>query len=268
MRPRSLACLPVTFGAAVVPFALLVLGRADAAATRAVTGSLASASAASVDASASASSAPSASVAPPPVDEIEATAARRRERERRQRDVEIVDLTPEQDLDPQRFSVGGDLGCGWLTNRGSGAGQASLNVALAVAFGLGAGGAHEPWSIEAFAAFALTLATIRTVNGDPNRLTELGARLVYRVPEGPLAHRWASIGAGLVFSSWGAPSDALDRPRGDITPGALVDFGVGVHEWLSRRARFGIALRVPIQLSAHPGIATLGVFYAQIGVGR
>lgn len=267
MRLRRLALLPA---AAAVPLALLVLGRAGAAAPQA-SAWLTAAPSASITASASGSvsaSASSARVDEPPIDEVEAAATRRRERERRERNVEIVDLTPEQAVDPQRFSVGGDAGLGWLTNRGSGAGQPSLNFAIAAAFGLGPGGAHEPWSIEAFAAFALTLSTIRSTGGDPNRFTELGARLVYRLPDGPLAHRWVSVGAGLVFSSWGAPGSDPTRARGDVTPGALIDLGVGVYEILMRRARIGVALRVPIQLSAHPGIGTLGVFYAQIGVGK
>lgn len=269
MRPRSLA---LSLAVAVVPLSLLVLGRAGAAGPRASTW-LTAAPSTSVSASASGSASGAASgsasgATEPPVDEVEAAASRRRERERRERNVEIIDLTPEQEVDPQRFSVGGDAGLGWLTNRGSGAGQPSLNFAVAVAFGLGPGGAHEPWSIEAFAAFALTYSTIRGTSGDPNRFTELGARLVYRLPDGPLAHRWVSLGAGIAFSSWGAPGHEVGRPRGDITPGALVDLGVGVYEVLMRRARIGVALRVPIQLSAHPGIGTLGVFYAQIGIGK
>jgi hypothetical protein len=272
MRPRSLARLPVLTAVAVVPLALLVLGRAGAAGPQA-SAWLTAAPSASVSGSASASASAAASssagrAVEPPIDEVEAAASRRRERERRERSVEIVDLTPEQQIDPQRFSVGGDAGLGWLTNRGSGVGQPSVNFAISAAFGLGPGGAHEPWSIEAFVAFALTYSTIRGTSGDPNRFTELGARLVYRLPDGPLAHRWVSLGAGLVFSSWGAPGTDPARARGDVTPGALVDLGIGVYEVLMRRARVGIALRVPIQLSAHPGIGTLGVFYAQIGVGK
>jgi hypothetical protein len=272
MRPRSLARLPVVTAVAVLPLALLVLGRAGATGPQAsawLTATPSASAAASTSASAPATAPSSAArAAEPPIDEVAAAAARRRERERRDRNVEIVDLTPEQELDPQRFSVGGDAGLGWLTNRGSGAGQSSLNFAVAVAFGLGPGGAHEPWSVETFVAFALTYSTIRGTSSDPNRFTELGGRLVYRLPDGPLAHRWVSLGAGLAFSSWGAPGYDVGRPHGSITPGALVEVGVGVYELLMRRARIGIALRVPIQLSAHPGIGTLGVFYAQIGIGK
>ncbi len=175
-----------------------------------------------------------------------------------------MNLTPEQELDPQRFSVGGHAGLGWLTNAGSGAGQSSLDFGLILAFGLGQGGFHEPWSAEAFANFALTYSTIVGTQTNPNRLTEFGGRVVYRAPSGPLMHSWLSLGAGIAFSSYGLPNGQ----HGDLTPGALIDVGVGVHEWLLRRARTGFALRAPLQLSSHPGVALFGVFYALIGTGH
>jgi hypothetical protein len=262
MRPRAFA-LP-----AVAAIALVASLGAAAPTTPAWIVGLGPPSA-SASASASASTAASASSATrPPTDEVAAAAERRRARERREQQVEVVDLTPEQELDPQRFAVGGDAGLGWLTSKGSGAGQAALDFALTFAFGLGPGGARVPWTIEAFAAFALTGSTFRGGNasgaGNPDRFTELGARLVYRFPEGALQGSWLSAGAGIVFSSWGDPNGA----HGDVSPGGLVDLGVGVHEWVSRRARLGIAFRVPVQLSAHPGIGGLGVFYAQIGIGK
>lgn len=216
-------------------------------------------------ASAAASGATSGSTSPssaPTVDEVAEAAARRRARERREQNVEVIDLTPEQELDPQRFAVGGDAGLGWLTTRGSGAGQLALDFSLVVAFGLGPGGARVPWTIEGFAAFALTGSTLGVRAGHPDRFTELGARVVHRFAEGPLRGRWASIGAGLAFSSWGDPKGA----HGQITPGALVDLGIGVQEWVSRKSRAGLALRIPVELSAHPGIGAIVVFYAQIGL--
>lgn len=195
-------------------------------------------------------------------------------------EVEVIDLTG--DRDPQAFALGAHIGGGYLTNVHS-IGQGAGHVALVADFGLGANGSRV-WSIEPFISFAIPYGVLFQKGGHPNRFTELGARMVYRPEAGLLAHRWVSFGAGLVWTSrrpssgffdpsracFGDPDKAaalgLDCSRQDaISPGLLVDFGIGLHEWVVRRARWGFGVETPLQLSSSPGFAVLGFFYAQVG---
>lgn len=194
-------------------------------------------------------------------------------------EVELIDLTGEVDPDPQRYAVGVEAGASLLYTHGSGAPVGAGAFAATFAFGLGPGGARVPWSIEAFAGFSVTRAALDSaVRTFPDRFTEIGARLVYRGDHGLLEQRWLAVGAGLVWSSYGTCStgSALDPSTGNVTcidahsisPGALLDLGVGMQEWTSRSARYGIAVRAPFELSAHWGFAAMATFYAQLGLGR
>lgn len=195
-------------------------------------------------------------------------------------EVEVIDLTG--DRDPQAFALGAHIGGGLLTNVHSG-GQGAGHVSLVGDFGLGVNGART-WSLEPFLGFAITYGVLAQKGGHPNRFTEIGARMVYRGDHGLLESRWISFGLGLVWSSRRPSSGFFDPSRGcfddidkataagldcsrntGISPGLLVDLGVGVHEWVVRRARWGFALRTPVQISSSPGVAILGVFYAQVG---
>lgn len=199
-------------------------------------------------------------------------------------EVEVVDLT-EGAVDPQRLAVGPQIGGGWMTNQGS-KGAGFVDVALAVDIGLGAGGARVPWSLEPYFAFAVTYGTGLGAGVHPNRFTEIGARIVYRFPGGPLDGSWLSLGGGLVWTSTKPSSGYLGSAPckrdqaaaeaqglscaddGDIAPGGLIDVGIGVREWTTRRARVGFGVRAPLQLSSNPGFGVLGFFYAQVGTGR
>ncbi len=200
-------------------------------------------------------------------------------------EVEVVDITEGTPIDPQRFAVGLQLGGGWMTNRGSN-GAAFADASLTVDVGLGAGGARVPWSLQPYFAFAVTYGTGLGSGVHPNRFTEIGARIVYRFPGGPLDGSWLSLGGGLVWTSTKPSSGYLGANPckrdvaaaeaqglscandGEIAPGGLVDVGIGVREWTSRRGRIGIGLRAPFQLSSNPGFGVLGFFYAQVGTGR
>jgi hypothetical protein len=195
-------------------------------------------------------------------------------------EVEVVDLTG--DRDPQAFALGAHIGGGYMTNIHSG-GQGAPHVSLVADFGLGENGARK-WTLEPFAGFAISIGSLREVGGHPNRFTEIGARLVYRGDSGLLDHRWIGFGAGLVWSSRRPSSGFTDPPqpcfkgedaataagadcsrKSGISPGLLVDLGVGLHEWVVRRARWGFALRMPLQISSSPGFSVFAVFYGQIG---
>jgi hypothetical protein len=196
--------------------------------------------------------------------------------------VEVVDLGG--DRDPQSFAMGVQLGPGLFYTSGS-APQLGFGTMLTADFGLGEGGKRIPWSFEPFVGFAVTYNLLTDTRGYPNRFTEIGARFVYRFSTGWLEDRWFSLGAGAVWTSRrpssgyfhpsGAcrsdnPADAaalgLDcSPNEPISPGLLVDLGVGLIEQKVRRARWGIAARLPLQISSTPGLAALAVFYAQIG---
>jgi hypothetical protein len=208
-----------------------------------------------------------------------------RDKRRRQPEpqvVEIVDLT-EDDRDPQRFAVGGQLGGGWMTNRGS-KGAALADFALTFDFGLGSGGARVPWSLEPYVAFAVTRGTDIGQGVNPNRFTEIAVRLVHRFPSGGLLeHQWIGLGGGLVWTSTEASSGyrgtqpcRLDKAAAEaagadcstnpnIAPGALVDVSLGIWEWTVRRARWGIGARVPLQFSSNPGFGGIAFVYAQVG---
>ncbi len=178
-------------------------------------------------------------------------------------EIEVITLDGDPEYDRQRFAVGLHSGLGWLTTRGSGAGNAVADFGLLGEFGLGTYGARVPWTLEVFAAFAITRSSF---SGDstnhPNRFTEAGARIVLR-GDGLLANRWLSLGGGIVFTSHGG---ATGRDA-EISPGGLVDVGFGVYEWITRLVRYGFAARVPIELSSHPGVGAIGFFYAQVGLG-
>jgi hypothetical protein len=178
-------------------------------------------------------------------------------------EVEVITLEGEPEYDPQRFAVGLSAGGGWLDTRGSGAGAGVGNFGILGEFGLGQYGARAPLTIEVFASFALNQGSFSAGgNIHPNRFTELGGRLVWRPEGGLLADRWLSLGAGIVFTSWGKDGD-----QGNVAPGALLDVGAGLFEWKTRLVRYGVGLRAPVELSSHPGVGALGFFYAQVGLG-
>lgn len=198
-------------------------------------------------------------------------------------EVEIIDLSP--DHDPQAFAFGAHLGGGYFAVREGGPGQGAVDVALVVDIGLGPGGKRAPWTLEPWIAFAVPINVLIERAGQPNRFTELGVRVVHRWTDGLLANKWVSLGIGAVWTATrqssgfydprrlcltndtAAAREGLDcsRPNGGISPGGLVDVGFGLHEWVVRRARWGFGARIPVQISAYPGVAVLGFFYAQIG---
>jgi hypothetical protein len=196
--------------------------------------------------------------------------------------VEMVNLGG--DRDPQGFAMGVQFGPSLLYTRGS-APQFAVDTALVGEFGLGPGGNRVPWTLEPFLAFAVPYNVVAENGGHPNRFTEIGVRIVYRFDGGVLDGRWLSLGGGVVWTSR-RPSSGFFDPSGacrrdnlaqanalgldcshddNISPGALVDVGVGVIEWKVRRARWGIGARVPVQISSTPGFGAIGFFYAQVG---
>ncbi|MBI2389866.1 MAG: hypothetical protein HYV09_09760 [Deltaproteobacteria bacterium] len=197
-------------------------------------------------------------------------------------EVEIIDLSP--DHDPQAFAFGAQLGGGFFAVKEGGPGQGAVDVALVVDIGLGPGGKRAPWTLEPWIAFAIPINVLIEQAGQPNRFTEVGARVVHRWTDGLLANKWVSLGVGAVWTATRQSSGFYDPRRlcvrdealaaregldcsrtGGISPGALVDVGFGLHEWVVRRARWGFGARVPVQISAFPGVAVIGFFYAQIG---
>ena len=195
--------------------------------------------------------------------------------------VQVVDLGG--DRDPQGFAMGVHLGPGLLYTRGS-APQFAIDTSLVAEFGLGPGSKRVPWTLEPYIAFAVPYNVVAENGGHPNRFTEFGVRVVYRFDGGLLDGHWVSLGAGAVWASrrpssgYFDPSGAcrtnlasakalgLDCSHDDaISPGALVDIGVGVFEQTVRRARWGIGARVPVQISSAPGFGAIAFFYAQIG---
>jgi hypothetical protein len=196
-------------------------------------------------------------------------------------EVEVVDLT-ENERDPQFFALGAHIGGGYLTNTKSG-GQGAAHAALTFAFGLGPGGRRVPWTLEPWVAFAITYGVLLEKGGHPNRFSEIGVRAIYRFEQGFLANRWVSLGAGAVWTSRRPSSgfigtrQCFDDPdaataagldcsgKQSISPGLLLDIGFGLHEWTTRRVRWGFALRTPIQISAAPGFAVFGTLYGQVG---
>lgn len=205
-------------------------------------------------------------------------------------EVEIITLEGEPEYDRQRFAVGAQGGIGWFDTKGSGRGEPAVDFGIVAEIGLGQYGARIPWTLEIFASFAVTrtsLTATSEVGKHPNRFTEIGARFVYRGSDGWLAARWISVGAGIVLTSFNAPDTISPAERAACTAGTagtagtgtnctfpdtgvfggLLDFGFGIHEWTTRLARYGFGARVPVELSAHPGIGLVGFFYAQLGLG-
>ncbi|GAC1352647.1 MAG: hypothetical protein NVSMB1_17620 [Polyangiales bacterium] len=209
-------------------------------------------------------------------------------------EVEIVTLPGDPEYDRQRFAVGLEAGPAYFMTSGS-RGEPAADFSIVGEYGLGPYGARVPWTAEIFASFAVmrtSLITLSEQGKHPNRFTAGGARIIYRGTRGWLDGRWISVGAGVVLTSWDRPDsltpamravcsstsseDAAARnalgPSGCALPdtslfGGLVDVGVGIQEWTSRFARYGIGARVPIELSAHPGIGAVAFFYAQLGLG-
>lgn len=191
---------------------------------------------------------------------------------------EMIQLSEEPELDPQRIAMGMNLGPGWITNRGSGAGVWLAHCALTATFGLGPGGSRSPFSIDAYVGFSATPAVFTgSVYPNPNRFTELGVHWIVKPQTQFFERRWFAVGAGLVFTSWGTRTPlcttstqnaSCDSQSGELNPAAVLDLGFGVYEWLSRRGRLGLALRTPIQLSSHPGVGAMFYLYGQIGFGR
>lgn len=202
-------------------------------------------------------------------------------------EIEIIDLNPEPPRDPQRIALGGQLGAMWMTARGAGKGTGAIDFALLGSFGLGPGGARVPFTLDVWIGAAIAYGAFNLEPSQeqaPNRFTEIGTRLVYhREPSGGFS--WMSIGGGLAWTSTRPNSDPNFDPRcndanaaaaagvhcpirGDIAPGALVEAGFGVFEWLSRNARTGVGLRFPGQLSRYPGIGAVLFLYGQIGLQR
>ncbi|MGZ3423785.1 MAG: hypothetical protein ACXVEF_02485 [Polyangiales bacterium] len=201
-------------------------------------------------------------------------------------EIEVIDLNPEPPRDPQRFAVGGQVGGMWMTNRGSGHGSGAIDFAFLGSFGLGAGGARVPFTLEVWVAAAIVHHALNLDSGQetaPNRFTEVGVRLVYhRVPSGGFS--WISLGGGLAWTSTRQLSDDtadplcnIDRVKakasgidcgsvGDIAPGALFDVGFGIYEWMTRGSRAGVGLRFPGQISHFPGIGAVLYLYGQAGL--
>ncbi len=201
-------------------------------------------------------------------------------------EIEVVDLSPEGD--PQAFALGAQLGVGVLAVSGGGPLQATTDAAFVGEWGLGPQGKRVPWTVEPWLAFAMPINQLADKGGYPSRFTEFGARLVYRWDErGWLPNHWIGVGLGAVWSNTRPTSGFFDPKRrcyrdltsavaagldcsslGNIAPGLLVDLSVGLLETTIRRARWGFGLRVPVQLSSHPGFGVLGFFYAQVGAAR
>jgi hypothetical protein len=228
------------------------------------------------DAPAAASASPSTSASPP----ASATATTGEPAE-----IEVIDLTPEPERDPQRYAVGAQVGAMWMTNRGSGHGTGALDFALVGTFGLGSGGARVPFSLDVWVGAAIAhklLSLDPSEETSPNRFTEMGVRLVYhREPSG--AFSWFSLGGGLVWTTTRQFND--DRydsicndltaaknagvacgGRGLIAPAALYDVGFGIYESISHLKRAGVAIRFPGQISRFPGIGAVLYVYGQIGL--
>jgi len=191
-------------------------------------------------------------------------------------EVEIVDVSEQPDLHPQRLAVGAGLGPGWFTVKGAGAGVFAFDFTLHFDFGLGPGGDPSTWSLGPYIGVAyMPFGALPT----PNRFTEFGARLVRRF-ESPM---WVSAGLGVVFTN--APvvalttaerikcadghgtAEGIDCSVGTVL-GAVLDLGVGLYEVRARTARWGLGARVPVQLSAHPGVGAVLFIYGLVGVAR
>lgn len=190
-------------------------------------------------------------------------------------EVEIIDVTEEPVRSSQWLAVGLALGGGYLVVKSeAGHGAVALDAAVTIDFGLGPGGDPSTWTLGPYLAAAFTPF------GDPvpNRFAEIGARLVRRF-EAPM---WVSLGLGLAFTNHKAVLSADDEAKcqsGKADPGfdcgldhniigGLLDLGVGFYEVRARTARWGVGARVPVQLSAHPGVGALVFVYGTVGVGR
>lgn len=191
-------------------------------------------------------------------------------------EVEIVDVSDQPDLHPQRLAVGAGTGPAWFTVKGAGAGVFAIDFTLHFDFGLGPGGDPTKWSLGPYIGVAyMPFGALPT----PNRFTEFGARLVRRF-ESPM---WVSAGLGLVFTNapvvaltkderaacakGGGTADGIDCSVGAVL-GAVLDLGIGLYEVRARTARWGLGARVPIQLSAHPGVGAVLFIYGLVGVAR
>ena len=198
-------------------------------------------------------------------------------------EVQIIDLTDGPEPDPQALAIGVSGGVAGLRTRGSSGVTAAADFSFTFDVGLGAGGARVPWSLQAFASFAITRATLSSdVQVFPDRWTEIGVRAVYRGAPGSglLDGRWLSLGLGGVWTSWGSCGqgsdlvvmDPINGPvctsRHELAPAGLIDVGVGVQEWSTRFARYGFGVRAPFELSSHWGWGAVAFFYAQLGFGR
>lgn len=200
--------------------------------------------------------------------------------------VEVIDLSPGGD--DQAFGLGAQAGVGALGVRGGGPAQGAANVAFVGAFGLGPARERVPWSLEPWVAFSITYHTLLQQRGYPGRFTEVGMRLVRRWPQGSrYEHQWLALGLGVVWTNT-RPSSGFFDPSGScvndaakasaagldctsggtIAPGGLLDLAIGLHETTVRRARWGFGARIPVQISANPGVGLLGFVYAQIGASR
>jgi hypothetical protein len=186
-------------------------------------------------------------------------------------EIEVLNFVDEHERDPQAYAVGLSVGIGGISTKGSARVVPAAAFAFTFDFGLGPGGARVPWSLEPFAAFAITPASFDSdVRKYPDRFTELGTRLVYR-GSGALEGRFLSLGLGLVWTSFGdCPRPQPERCdlHGNLVPAFLVDLGVGVVEWQVRGARYGFGVAGPIELSKYPGGGVFGFFYGQLGLGR
>lgn len=190
-------------------------------------------------------------------------------------EVEIVDVTEDPVRSPQWLAVGLALGAGYLTIKtDAGHGSVALDAAIHIDFGLGPGGDPTRWSLGPYLAAAFVPFGSNPV---PNRFAELGARLVRRF-EAPM---WVSLGLGLAVTNRQIvlPADQAALCASGKTAavqcgtdrnilGAVLDLGVGLYEARARSLRWGVGARVPVQISAHPGIGAFLFVYGSVGVGR
>lgn len=200
-------------------------------------------------------------------------------------DEPVVETIGEVERDRQSFAIGAEIGFGWAWVKGiPNAGSPFLALTPTFDVGLSPGGARRPWSAQVFVSISLTPEVIAgSLASFPDRFNRLGASLIYRPESGTFDHQWLSFGWGAVStgSATYIPPTTVANVNGTsnatvlATPGhyvnsslpvrPLVQIGVGLYEFTSERARIGVALDVPVEVSSAPGFAAIVSLYAQIG---